>query len=147
MQIRLSGEGEAGTHGGPPGNLYVVVNIKKHPHFTRDGNDLLLDLPIHMVQAALGDEIDVATLDGEVKLTIPAGTQHGKSFRVKDHGVPILRRNARGDLIVTVHVVIPKELNEKQKTLLRELAKTMGKEPASARDKSVLGKVKDALKS
>lgn len=147
MQIRLSGEGEAGMRGGPPGNLYVVVNIKKHPLFTREGNDLLLDLPINIVQAALGDEIEVPSLDGEVKLTIPPGTQHGKTFRIREHGVPVLRRNSRGDLLVTVQVVVPKDLNEKQRALLRELAKTMGKEPVGAHDKGVFGKVKDAFKT
>ncbi len=145
MQIRLTGEGEAGTRNGPPGNLYVVVNVKKHPVFRREGNDLLLDLPIHMIQAALGDEIDVATLDGKTKLVIPPGTSHGKTFRIKDQGVPHLRRNGRGDLLATVQVVIPAELNEKQKALLRELARSMGLNPP-VEPKSVLGKVKGAFK-
>lgn len=144
MQIRLTGEGEAGTRGGPSGNLYVVVNINKHPLFRREGTNLLLDWPIHIVQAALGDEIDVPTLDGDVKLPIPPGTQHGKTFRIKGHGVPQLRRNGRGDLLVTVQIVVPRDLNEKQKALLRELARTLGQEPIEP--KSVIGKVKDAFK-
>jgi molecular chaperone DnaJ len=145
MQIRLAGEGEAGTRGGPPGNLYVVVTIKKHPLFQREGNDLLLDLPINITQAALGDQVQIPTLEKEIDFAIPAGTQHGQTFRIKDAGVPYLRRSGRGDLIVTVQVVVPKKLNEKQKALLRELAQTLGKEPVG-KDKSVFGKVKDAFK-
>ncbi len=143
-QIRLSNEGEAGTHGGPPGNLYVVVNVRKHPRFQREGTDLLLDYPINMVQAALGDEVTVETLDGDVKLTIPPGTQHSKTFRIREKGVPQLRHNGRGDLIITVQVAIPTELTEKQKALLRELARTMGREPTGS--KGVFDKVKEAFK-
>jgi molecular chaperone DnaJ len=144
MQIRLTGEGEAGVHGGPAGNLYVVTNIKKHPLFRRDGTNLLLDLPIDMVDAALGGDIAVPTLEGEAKLTIPPGTQHGKTFRIKEQGVPQLRRNGRGDLVVTVAVTVPANLNEKQKALLREFARSLGKTPPEG--KGVLGKVKDAFK-
>ncbi|MBI4785813.1 MAG: molecular chaperone DnaJ [Chloroflexi bacterium] len=144
MQIRLTGEGEAGMRGGPAGNLYVVVNIKKHPLFRREGIDLLLDLPISFMQAALGDEIEVPTLDGKTKLTIPPGTQYAKSFRIREQGVPQLRRNGRGDLIVTVQIAVPTELTEKQRALLRELARTMGSVPNEP--KSVLGKMKDAFK-
>lgn len=132
-QIRLAGEGEAGVRGGPSGSLFVVVNVKSHPLFQREGTDLLLDLPVNIVQAALGDDVDVPTLDGDVKLTIPAGTQHGKTFRVRDHGVPHLRRNGRGDLLVTIQVVVPEKLNDKQKALLRELASTMDKAPVKSR--------------
>lgn len=132
-QIRLSGEGEAGVRGGPTGSLFVVVSVKRHPLFQREGTDLLLDLPINIVQAALGDELDVPTLDGDVKLSIPAGTQHGKTFRVREHGVPHLRRNGRGDLLVTVQVVVPEKLNDKQKALLRDLGSTMDKAPVKSR--------------
>ncbi len=143
-QIRLTGEGEAGLRNGPSGNLYVVVSVRKHPLFRREGNNLSLDLPIDMVQAALGDEVTVPTLDGsEVRLAIPPGTSYGKTFRIKEQGVPQLRRSGRGDLLVTVQVTIPQNLNEKQKALLRELARTMGKTPAEP--KGVLGKMKDAL--
>ncbi len=134
-QIRLAGEGEAGTRGGPIGNLYVVISVKNHPLFRREGTDLLLDLPVNIVQAALGDEITVQTLDGVVRLTVPPGTQHGKSFRIKDQGVPSLRRNGRGDLVVTVQLVVPRNLNEKQKALLREFARTVEDEAIFDRDK------------
>ena len=144
-QIRLAGEGEAGTRGGPTGNLYVVVNVKNHPLFKRDGIDLLFDLPINIAQAALGDEIEVPTLNGNVTMTIPAGSQHGQTFRLKDHGVPRLQRSGRGDIIITTKIIVPRDLDDKQKELLRELARTMGREPV-AHDKSVLGKVKDKFK-
>lgn len=144
MQIRLAGEGEHGLRGGPPGNLYVVVNVKKHPLFERDGNDLLFNLPINIAQAALGDKIEVPTLNGSVEFALPPGTQHGQTFRIKDAGVPYLRRNGRGDLIVTAQIVVPKKLNEQQKALLRELARSLGKEPLAP--KGVLDKMKDAFK-
>ena len=145
MQIRLAGEGEAGLRGGPNGNLYVVVSVKKHAIFQREGNDLLIDLPINIVQAALGDEIDIPTLNGSVTFSIPSGTQHGHSFRIKDAGVPFLRRNGRGDLVATIHIVVPKKLTGPQKALLTELGRLIGKEPI-AHDSGVFGKVKGAFK-
>jgi molecular chaperone DnaJ len=145
-QIRLAGEGEAGLRNGPAGNLYIVVSVKKHPLFQREGTDLLLDLPINVAQAMLGDEINVPTLEGEIAFTIPPGTQHGRTFRLKEQGVPHLRRNGRGDLIVTVQVSIPQRLSEKQKAILREFAKTLEREPIEPRDKGMFGKVKDAFK-
>ncbi len=145
MQIRLAGEGEHGVRGGPAGNLYVVVNIKKHPLFQREGNDLLLDLPINIAQATLGDEIPVPTLNGEVTFTLPPGTQHSQTFRIKDAGVPFLRRSGRGDLLLNIQVIIPKKLNKQQEALMRELAKSLGKEPVAS--KSVLDKMKDAFKA
>lgn len=131
-QIRLAGEGEAGTRGGPTGNLFVVIGVKRHALFQRDGTDLHFSLPLNIAQAALGDEVDVPTLQGNgVKLHIPPGTQHGKTFRVREEGVPHLRRNGRGDLIVTVAVAVPEKLNDKQKELLRELANTLAKDAPS----------------
>lgn len=144
-QIRLAGEGEAGVSGGPPGHLYVVIAIKPHPLFRRDEHDLLLDLPLNVAQAALGDDVLVPTLEAPDKLHIPAGTQHGKTFRLKGKGVPYLRRTGRGDLLVTARIVVPTHLNEKQKALLRELARTLNTDPL-AEDKGILDKVKDAFK-
>lgn len=145
-QIRLAGEGEAGLRGGPSGNLYIIVSVKNHPLFQREGTDLLLDLPINVAQAMLGDEINVPTLEGEIAFTIPPGTQHGKTFRIKEQGVPHLRRNGRGDLIVTIQIAIPQKLNEKQRALLREFAKTLDREPIEPRDKGVFDRVKDVFK-
>jgi molecular chaperone DnaJ len=144
-RVRLEGQGEAGMYGGPPGNLYVVLHVQPHPYFQREDSDILLELPINIVQAALGDEVEVPTLDGPQKLVIPPGTQHGKSFRLKGKGVPRLHRAGRGDQIVTVRVVIPTNLDEKQKQLLRELGKTLRKETIPQADKGFFGKVKDAL--
>ncbi|MGB8648845.1 MAG: molecular chaperone DnaJ [Anaerolineae bacterium] len=144
-QIRLAGEGESGSSGGPTGHLFVVISVKPHPLFKRDNQDLLLDLPLNIAQATLGDEIKVPTLDGDEKLHIPAGTQPGASFRIRNKGVPYLKRNGRGDLIVTAHVVVPTKLNDKQKELLRELGKSL---PGSsgAGDRNLFDVFKDALK-
>ena len=143
--MRIAGEGGAGTNGGPSGDLYVFVTVKVHKVFTREGNDLWVDVPISFVQAALGDEIRVPNLDGESKLTIPEGTQTGATFRVRDKGVPDVRGFRRGDLRVRVKVVTPKKLTEEQKELLRKFAATLGEKTAGPGDKGLLGKVKDAF--
>ncbi len=144
-QIRLAGEGESGSSGGPAGHLFVVIAVKPHPLFKREDQDLLLDLPLNIVQAALGDEIDVPTLDGPEKLHVPPGTQHGATFRIRNKGVPYLKRNGRGDLIITARVVVPSRLNEKQKGLLRDLGRTLPVGGTEA-DKNLFDKFKDALK-
>jgi len=143
-QIRLQAEGESGTNGGPGGHLYVQIAIKPHPLFERDNQDLLYTLPLNIAQAALGDEVTVPTLDGDEMLKIPAGTQHGKSFRIKNKGVPNLKRSGRGDLIVTTAVQVPTHLTERQKALLREFARTTeGHSPNE--DKGLLDQLKDAI--
>jgi molecular chaperone DnaJ len=144
-RIRLEGQGEAGLNGGPAGNLYVVLHVQPHAFFQRQDNDILLELPVNIVQAALGDEVDVPTLEGVQKFAIPPGTQQGKAFRLKGKGVPRLQRNGRGDEIIVVRVVVPTSLDEKQKQLLRELGKTLRKENLSPSDKGFFDKVKDAL--
>lgn len=126
QMIKLSGQGEVGEKGAPRGDLYIVVNVKSHPLFTRDGNDIYFEMPITFVQATLGDEIEVPTLDGKVKYSIPEGTQTGTVFRLKEKGIPRIRGNSRGDQYVKVVVEIPKKLNDKQKDLLREFAKECG---------------------
>lgn len=143
-QIRLQGEGESGTGGGPNGHLYVQIAIKPHEKFKRDNQDLLYDLPLNIAQAALGDEVKIPTLEGDEMLKIPAGTQEGKTFRLKNKGVPNLKRSGRGDLIVTTHVAVPTHLNEKQKALLREFARTLDNAPPSE-DKGLLDQIKDAI--
>ena len=144
-QIRLSGEGAPGVDGGPPGNLYVVLHVKKHEHFQRRGDDILLEVEINIAQASLGDEIPVPTVDGEEMLKIPGGTQSGKVFRMRAYGVPHLRRSGRGDQLVVTHVVTPKKLTSEQKELMEQLAGTLGKEVIAKREKSFLGQLKDAL--
>ena len=145
-QIRLSGEGEPGRYGGPPGNLYVVLSVKPHPFFRRQGNDVLLELPVNVAQAALGDEVEVPTLDGVERLQIPPGTQTGDTFRLRGKGIPYLRRNGRGDMLVTVFVRTPTNLTEEQRELLRELGRTLGKEPIPQNEKSIFDRLKEAFK-
>ncbi len=138
------GEGEPGMRGGPAGDLYIVVNVKPHNVFKRDGNNLLLEMPISMTQAALGAEIDVPTLEKPVKHRIPEGTQTGTSFRLKGQGIVSRKTGVKGDLILTVRVETPTRLSEKQKELLRELEKSMsGKEYEGRR--SFMDKLKDLL--
>lgn len=126
QMIKLAGQGELGSKGGPRGDLYIVVNVKNHSLFTREGYDIYFDMPITFAQAALGDEIEVPTLDGKVKYSIPEGTQTGTVFRLREKGIPKLRGNNRGDQYVKVVVDTPKKLNDKQKELLREFAKACG---------------------
>ncbi len=150
-QIRLTGEGAPGVFGGPPGNLFVVLHVRKHEFFQRRGNDIWLDLQINVAQAALGDEIRVPTIDGQESLAIPAGTQSGKVFRLRGRGIPRLDRSGRGspmgrgDQHVVVQVAIPKTLTEKQQELFGDLALTLGKEVIPQREKGILGQLKNAL--
>ncbi len=124
-RIRHRGEGQAGTKGGPAGDLYIVLTVKKHEFFTRDGDNILYELPISFAEAALGAEVEVSTLEGETKLKIPAGSQTGTVFRLKGQGVSHLNRSGRGDQLVTLFVVIPDKLTEKQRQLFQELADTL----------------------
>jgi molecular chaperone DnaJ len=124
-RIRLSGEGEAGENGGPPGDLYVQIHVRPHPIFERDGANLLCQVPISVATAALGGELEVPTLDGRVMLKIPNETQTGKLFRVKGKGVRPVRGGGQGDLICRVVVETPVKLTAKQKELLREFENSM----------------------
>jgi molecular chaperone DnaJ len=123
-QIRLRGEGHAGIRGGPSGDLYLTLAVEQHKFFQRDGDDILYKLPINFAQAALGTEIEVPTLEGKTKLKIPAGSQTGEVFRLKNKGFPHLNRRGRGAQLVTLHVVTPESLTRKQRTLFQELADT-----------------------
>ncbi len=145
-QIRLSEEGEAGVRGGMAGNLYVVISVRKHAYFKRQNSDIFLELPINVAQGALGDEIDVPTLDGTEKLVIPAGTQTGETFRLRNKGVPYLRGEGRGDQLVTVYVVTPKKLTPEQRQLLEQLGKTLGKEVIPQGEKGFFDRLRDVLR-
>ena len=123
-QLRLNGEGEAGIRGGSPGDLYVTVSVQEHEFFARDGDDILFELPVNFAEAALGTEMAVPTLYGETKLKIPAGSQTGKAFRLKDKGTPHLRRGGHGDQLVRLRVITPESLTKQQRELLEELSKT-----------------------
>jgi molecular chaperone DnaJ len=142
--IPLRGEGEPGTKGGPTGDLYIVIRVRPHEIFQRDGNDVICEIPITFVQATLGDEFIVPTLDGKVKYKIPEGTQTGTIFRLKGKGIPSLRGYGRGDHYVKVVVEIPKKLNDKQKELLKQFADQMGEDVHEQR-KTFFDKVKDVF--
>jgi molecular chaperone DnaJ len=142
-QMRLSGEGELGEQGGGRGNLYVVVAVEQHDLFQRDGDDLHYELELNFAQAALGADVEVPTLEDAKSLHIPPGTQGGEVFVLRGQGVPHLRSNGRGDLLVHAQVVTPKRLSARQKELLAELAESMGAAPDD--EKGILGKIKDAL--
>ena len=142
-RLRIPCEGEMGLRGGQPGDLYVVIKVKPHRIFERDGANLYTEKPISFVQAALGDTVKVPTLDRPVKLRIPAGTQSGTTFRVKGHGMPHLKWNGYGNLYVKVKVVTPRKLSSRQKELLKEFASISGDEIHD--DKGFFDKVKDAI--
>src|SRR5260370_5809669 len=120
-RLRLSGEGQPGAHGGPPGDLYVVISVKEHPIFERQSDDLHCTVPINVAQAALGTDIDLLTFDGLETVKIPEGTQSGARVKLRNLGVPRLQGNGRGDLLVHVHVKRPPQLTRDQSTLSEQL--------------------------
>lgn len=126
-RIRLSGEGEPGENGGPPGDLYVEVHVRPHPIFRREGNDLVCDVPLNFGTAALGGQVEVPTLDGRVSLKIPAETQSGKLFRLRGKGVKPVRGGPRGDLLCRAMVETPVNLNKEQKDMLWAFEESLGK--------------------
>ncbi len=142
-QIRLSGEGEAGVRGGPPGDLYIVLRVRPHAQLARHEQDVVYELRLNMVQAALGDRIEIPTLEGTVEIAIPAGTQHGQSFRLQGRGMPDVRGGRRGDQYVVAQIVIPKDLNPEQKALLRKVGGLTGKPEKVS--KGFFDKLRDAI--
>lgn len=142
--IYLRGEGEPGSKGGPSGDLLITIRVKKHPIFQRQGNDLLCQMPITFAQAALGCELEIPTLEGKIKQNITEGTQTGTVIRIKNKGVPYLKGNGRGDLLLSVKVEVPTKLNEKQKQILREFAEVSGDEVHQQR-KGFFDKMKDVF--
>src|SRR3984885_12297987 len=141
-RIRYSGEGDAGKYGGPAGDFYFVLEVKAHKFFERDGDDLHCVIPVSFPQAALGTEIEVATLEGAETLKIPEGTQSGKEFKLRGKGVPHLNQHGKGDLIVEVRVQTPSKLSKQQKELMKQLAETMTVENAPT-SRGLFDKVKD----
>ncbi len=133
--ISLHGQGNAGINGGEAGDLYITVNVAPHPLFTREGTAVLYEMPISFVQAALGADVHVPTLDGKVKYTIPEGTQTGTVFRLRGKGIPNLRGSGRGDQFVTVRVETPTGLNAQQKDLLRQFGETKGESTTTGKKK------------
>lgn len=150
QRLRLTGEGEGGTLGGPPGDLYVVIYVQEHKFFQRDGNNLHYNMPLPFTTLALGAEIKVPLIEGEDTLKIPEGTQPGTSFKLRGKGMPDVSGRGHGDLLVTVQGVTPKRLTKEQRKLLEQLAETLPDQKAkpSAReaedeDRGIFGKVKD----
>lgn len=144
-RLRVGGEGEAGVKGGPSGDLYVYLYVKPHKFFERDGTTVLCEVPINIVQATLGAEIKVPTLDGHVTMKVPEGTQPGRVMRLKGKGIPSLRGGSRGDQLVRMKVVVPTRLTEKQKDALQKFA-DISKDNINPEEKSFLNKVKDFFK-
>lgn len=145
QSISLGGQGDVGDKGAQNGDLFVTVNVKPHEIFTRRGFDVLCDVPITFVQAALGAELEVPTLDGNVKYSIPEGTQSGTVFRLKGKGIPFLQRSGRGDQYVKVNVEVPKHLSSKQKNLLKEFAELDKDGKNHAKQKSFFDKVRSIM--
>ena len=143
-QIRLAGEGQPGENGGPNGNLFMELSVKPHQFFHRREDKIMLNLSINISQAALGAEVEVPTLDGKSKLTIPSGTQPGKVITLKGKGVPRLRGSGRGDQLVMIEVEVPTRLTSEQRALFEELAHTLGSE-VKPQEKSFVDKLKEVL--
>ncbi len=143
--LRLTNQGEASAYGGQPGNLYVKVRVAPHPLFTRTGKTINSQISVNMPQAALGDELEIDTIDGAVAFRLPGGTQSGQQFRLRGRGVPDMRGGDRGDQIVTVNVVTPRDLSEDQRELLEQLAATMGSGITPAAPKGIFDRIKDAI--
>jgi molecular chaperone DnaJ len=144
-RIRLSGEGEAGVNGGPPGDLYVVIHLKQHAVFAREGDDLRCEMPISFTQAALGGEIDIPTLDGSAKIKVPPETQTHQVFRLRGKGIKGVRSSYAGDLLCEVVIETPVRLTDRQKDLLRELEEINTKDANrhNPRAKSFMEKVRE----
>ena len=140
--IRLAGEGELGEHGGPPGDLYIYLTVEEHPLFKREGQNIILDIPISFTQAALGTELEVPTLNGSEKLKVPSGTQPGHVFRLRGKGFPHLRGSGSGDQLCRVMVEVPTKLTSKQKDLLKEFD-CLSKEECTPLTKGFFDKVKE----
>ena len=141
----MAGEGGAGAKGGPSGDLYVYLYVKPHKFFERDGTTVICEVPINIVQATLGAEIKVPTLDGQITMRVPEGTQPGRVMRLKGKGIPSLRSGSRGDQLVRIKVVVPTRLNEKQKDALRRFEE-ISRDNINPEEKSFLNKVKDFFK-
>lgn len=141
-RMLFSGAGDSGVHGGPSGDVYVVLHVKEHPIFEREGKDLYCAVPVSFAQAALGAEIKIPTLEGEATIKVPEGTQTGTSFRLRHKGVPVLNGSGRGDLFVEVKVQTPAKLSKRQRELLQELDLIGGVENKLEK-RSLFSKVKD----
>ncbi|HBF77573.1 MAG TPA: molecular chaperone DnaJ [Clostridiaceae bacterium] len=143
--ITLRGEGEPGHRGGPNGDLYITINVKPHKIFKRKGYDIMCEVPISFIRAALGGEIEVPTLEGNIKYTIQEGTQPGTIVKIRSKGIPRVNSSGRGDLYAQLNVEIPKKLNDRQRELLKRLAVEFGEDVSEAGKKTFRDKFKDAF--
>ena len=143
MRMRYAGQGEPGFYGGPSGDLYVVLHVKEHAFFQRDGHHLHCAIPVSFPQAALGAEIEIPTLEGTHKLKVPEGTQSGTVFKVRGKGIPVLNGHGKGDLMVEVKVQVPTKLTKRQRELLAELGQTTSVDNHPQKDETLIDKVKD----
>lgn len=146
QQIRLGGKGEPGINGGPPGDLYIVIHVRPHDYYRREGDNIYCELPLTFTQAALGDEVEVPTVHGKIKLKIPSGTQTGKVFRLKGKGVPNVHGRGQGDQHIQVKVITPTNLTSRQKELLREFNEIAGNDPIDEQEDSIFKRFKKAFK-
>jgi molecular chaperone DnaJ len=144
QRLRIAGRGPAAPRGGMPGDLFVSVRVKPHPHFERRGDDLIHVVPITIAQAALGAHLTIETLDGSEDLVVPAGTQPGRVFRLRGRGVPSVRDGRRGDLLVPVEVVVPERLNREEAEILRRYAELRG-EAVAPREEGLLSRIRSAF--
>lgn len=145
-QMRLSGEGEPSLEGGPPGDCYVLISVMEHPLFEREGQHIICQIPISYSQAALGAQIEVPTLDGREEIEIPAGTQHGKVFKLRGRGMPDPRHHTRGDLLVQIHIEVATKLDVQHEEILRRLAE-YEKRDVTPKRKSFFKKLKNYFQS
>ncbi len=143
-QVRLNGEGQPGSNGGPKGDLYIAINVRPHKYFRRRENDIMLDLDINIAQAALGADVNVPTVDGDALLSIPAGIQTAKVLRMREKGVPHLQGKGRGDQLVLINVEVPKRLDDEQRALFEELAEHMGTE-VHPQERGFIDRLRDVL--
>ena len=145
QQVRLTGEGEMGDRGGQPGNLYVLIDVQPHELFERVDDHILYDLPLNVAQAALGTNLKVPTLEGDMDFYVPPGTQSGDEFEIRGEGIPRLNSTRRGNMIVRTTVVVPESLTEEQRELLEQLADTLGTPSLPSGHKSFLERLRDAV--
>ncbi len=141
-RLRIAGGGQAGERGGQPGDLFVYINIKPHQIFKRNGNDVYCEVPISFVQAALGADVDTPTIDGKIELKVPAGTQSGTVLKIKGKGIPFMRGEGRGDELVTIKVLTPRNLTDRQKKLLEQFEEDIDDQRVHPEKKSFLDKLK-----
>lgn len=143
--LRLAGEGDAGSMGGQPGNLYMILNVRQHKVFQRSGSDLTFEVQVNVAQAALGDTIEVPTLEGVATLNVPAGAQSGSVLRIKGEGVPYLHKKGKGDLLATLRVVVPRSLDADERQLFEELASRLKDRDDGQNQKGLFERLKESL--